>query len=130
MAFVHGSDSGIVVDGTTISAYVDSVSHNRSVDTAETSAFTNNDKTFIAGLEDGSFDLSGHWDTAADTALDGCFDSASVSLIYGPAGVTSGLVKYTATCFVTSYQIVSNVGDRTNWTGSFQRSGDLTKGTF
>lgn len=130
MAFVHGSNSHIAVDGTTISTYVDSVTHNRTVDTAETSAFTNDDKTFIAGLMDGTFALSGHWDSASDATLHGTFDGATVAIVYGPAGSTTGLVRYTANALVTDYSITSGVGDRVNWSATFQRTGALTRDTF
>ena len=130
MAFVHGSNSDIVVDTTNISQYVDSVTHDRSVDTAETSAFGNDDKTFIAGLEDGSFSISGHWDTTEDAALDGTFDGALVSLTYGPGGSAGGAIAYTCSALITSYSITSSVSDRVNWTASLQRSGALTRGTY
>ena len=118
------------MDGSVLSTYVDSVTHNRMVETAETTAFSNNDKAFIAGLMDGSFDLSGHWDATADAALHGTFDGATISLIYGPAGSTTGLVRYTATCLVTGYNITSPVADRVNWSATFQRTGALTRDTF
>lgn len=130
MAFVHGKDSDLVVDSTNISQYTDSVSVDRSVDTAETSAFGDDDKTFIAGLEDGSFSLSGHWDTTGDAALDGTFDGALVSMTYGPAGSGSGAIAYTCTALVTNYNITSGVADRVNWSASFQRSGALTRGSY
>lgn len=130
MAFVHGSNSDIVVDTTNLSQYVDSVTHDRSVDTAETSTFGNDDKTFIAGLEDGTFSLSGHWDTTGDGALDGTFDGALVALTYGPAGSAGGAIAYTCSALVTNYSITSSVADRVNWTASFQRSGALTRGTY
>lgn len=130
MAFVHGSNSDIVVDTTNLSQYVDSVSHDRSVDTAETSTFGLDDKTFIAGLEDGSFSLSGHWDTTGDAAVDGCFDGALVALTYGPAGSGSGAIAYTCNALITNYSITSSVSDRVNWTVSLQRSGALTRGTY
>lgn len=130
MAFVHGSNSAISVDGTALTAYVDSVTHDRTMETAETTAFSNDDKTFIAGLYDGSFSLTGHWDSTADSTLHGTFDGATISIIYGPAGSTTGLVRYTATCLVTSYNITSQVGDRVNWSASFQRTGALTRDVY
>lgn len=113
-----------------MSSYVDSVSHDRMQETAETTAFGNDDKTFIAGLMDGSFSLSGHWDSTEDAALAGTFDGATVSIIYGPAGNGSGAVRYTASCLVTNYNISSPVGDKVSWSASFQRSGALTRDTF
>lgn len=130
MAFVHGSNSDINVDGTNISQYTDSVTHDRSVDTAETSAFGNDDKTFIAGLEDGSFSLNGHWDSTADAALDGTFDGATVAILYGPAGSAGGAIQYSCNALVTNYSIVSGVADRVNWSVSLQRTGALTRGTY
>jgi len=130
MAFVHGSNSDINVDSTNISQYTDSVTHDRSVDTAETSAFGDDDKTFIAGLEDGSFSLGGHWDTTADAALDGLFDGATVTILYGPAGSGSGAIKYSCSALVTNYSITSGVADRVNWSVSLQRTGALTRGTY
>jgi hypothetical protein len=130
VAFVHGSNSHITVDAVDISTYTDGVTHDRSVDTAETSAFGDDDKTFIAGLEDGSFSINGHWDATADAALDALFDGAVVAVIYGPAGTTSTFVRYTCNALVTNYSITSGVGDRVNWSVSLQRTGALTRDTF
>ena len=130
MAFVHGKNSYISVDATDISSYTDGVTHDRSVDTAETSAFGDDDKTFIAGLEDGSFSLNGHWDAALATAADGAFDGAVVAIIYGPAGSGSGLTRYTCNALITNYSETSSVSDRVNWSVSLQRTGALTKDTF
>lgn len=130
MAFSHGSNSDISVDAANISVYTDGVTHDRSVDTAETSAFGNDDKTFIAGLEDGSFSINGHWDPTADATLDGVFDGAVVAIIYGPAGSASSAVKYTCNALVTNYSITSSVSDRVNWSVSLQRTGALTRGTY
>jgi hypothetical protein len=128
--FVHGSNSDIAVDGTNISDKVDSVSHDRTVDTAETSAFGDDDKTFIAGLEDGSFSLAGHWDTTGDGVIDACFDGAVVALIYGPAGSAGGAIKYSCNALITNYSITSSVSDRVNWSVSLQRTAGLTRGTY
>lgn len=128
--FVHGSNSDIVVDTSNISDKVDSVTHDRSVDTAETSAFGNDDKTFLAGLEDGGFSLAGHWDTTGDGVIDGCFDGALVNLTYGPGGSAGGAIKYTCAALITNYSTSSSVADRVNWSVSLQRSGALTRGTY
>jgi hypothetical protein len=130
MAFVHGKDSFISVDASDISSYTDGVTHDRSVDTAETSAFGDDDKTFIAGLEDGSFSLNGHWDATAAAALAACFDGGVVAMVYGPAGNTGGNVEYTCNALITNYSETSGVADRVNWSASFQRTGALTKDTF
>jgi hypothetical protein len=130
MAFVHGKNSYISVDGSNLSAYTDNVQRGHSLDTAEVTAFGDDDKEFIAGLMDGSLSLSGHFDATADSALHGCFDGAVVSVIYGPAGNGSGAVRYTANFLITDYSVTSGVGDRVNWSVSLQRSGAYTRDTF
>ncbi len=130
MATPHGSDSFLSVDGLDISGYVDSTSVVRNQDTSQTTAFGDDDHTFIAGLKHGTFSLGGHWDPAANTNQVGCFDGAVVELIYGPEGDTASQVSYTASCFITDYSVDSSVTDKVSWSASFQRSGPLTDGTF
>lgn len=130
MAFVHGSNSYISVDGTDISSYTDSVDRSHTVDTAEVTAFGDADKEFIAGLKDGTFSLSGHWDATADATVAGCFDGAVVAVVFGPAGNTASNVRYSANCLITDYSISSGVGDRVTWSVSLQRTGALTRDTF
>lgn len=130
MATPHGSNSAISVDGTDISVYTDSVTNGRTQETSDVTAFSHDDRVFIAGLKSGTFSLSGHWDTTADTTITGCFDGSTVAIIYGPAGTTAGNVKYTANCLITDYSVDSPVGDKVSWSASFQRSGALTDGTY
>lgn len=130
MGFAHGKTSHISVDGSDISQYVDSVDHGRTQETAEVTAFGDSDKAFIAGLMDGTFGLSGHWDPTADAALAGCFDGGTVEVIYGPAGNGSGAVRYTAQCIITEYSQSNPVGDKVSWSASLQRTGALVRDTF
>ena len=130
MAFTHGSNADVSVDGTNISAYVDSISFSRSVDTAEVTAFGNDDKAFIAGLEDGSFSISGPYDPTLDGVMAGCFDAATVTVFFGPSGSGSGAIKYSASAFITDYTPDMGVSNRVQWSASFQKSGDLTYGTY
>ena len=130
MSFAHGSNSSITVDGTDLSTYTDSVSQVGAVATADVTAFGNDDAAFIAGLKSGSWSLAGHFDPTADAALYAMFDGAVVAIIYGPAGTTAGLPKYTANAFVTDYTIGDPVRDKVSWNASFTRDGALTRGTF
>ena len=130
MAFRHGSNSFISVDGSDVSTFTDSATAAHTQDTAEVTAFGDDDKEFIAGLRDGNFSLSGHWDVTADAALIGTFDGGTVVIIYGPEGNAGGSVEYTATCIVTSYSQSSPVGDKVSWSADFQRTGALARSTF
>ena len=120
MAFVHGSNSTLSIDGTAVSAYTDNFSISRDVDTAEVTAFGNDDKAFIAGLEGATMSASGHWDATADAALHGTFDSAVVAWSYSP---DAGTTTYSGNAFTTNYTCTSGVGDKVSWTWSGVVSG-------
>jgi hypothetical protein len=130
VAFEHGSNSFISVDGTTLSSYVDSVSFDRTGETAEVTAFGNDDKAYIAGLFDGAIQISGHWDATQDAAVAGCFDGSTVTVIYGPDGSTAGEVRYSFAAIITNYSPSSSVGDKVSWSASLQKTGTLTRNTF
>lgn len=124
MAFVHGSNSTMVVDGTTVSSYVDNVSFSRDVDLAEVTAFGNDDKAYIAGLEGATLSITGHWDATADAALHGTFDAASFAWSYSP---DAGTTTYSGNAFVTNYTQNSPVGDRVNWSLSATITGAVSR---
>jgi len=129
MAFQHGKNSYLSVDGTVISSYTDSCSLDRSIDTSETTAFGDDDRTYIAGLRSSTFTASGHWDATGDGVLIGADDGATVAFVYGPEGNDSGDVQYSGNAILTSYNQQSGVGDKVAWSASFQITGSVTRGT-
>ena len=136
MAFVHGKDSYIALDATgggaltNYSAYVDSVEGlPGEQEFADVTALGDEGHKNIPGLENGSFSLSGHWDAVLDAVL-GPKRTVTTTFEYGPAGNTSGLVKYTGECWITSYTVSSPVGDKVSWSASLQIDGQVTRSTF
>ena len=130
MAFVHGKGTAFSVDGNDISSYTDSVSLDKSIDTAETTAFGDDDRTYIAGLRGQTFSASGHWDSTFDGYAAGMDDGAVVAWEYGPEGGTTGDVKYSGNALIASYNQSSGVGDKASWSASFQVTGSVTRGTY
>lgn len=120
MAAVHGSNSTFSVDGTAITAYTDNVSFSRDVDLADITAFGNDDKAYIAGLEGATINASGHWDATADAVHNGLFDGASVAWAYSP---DAGTTTYSGNAFVTNHTQGSPVGDRVSWSVSLTVTG-------
>lgn len=126
MANVHGKATVFQIDdsgGTLrdISAYVDSVSMPRSADTAETTAFGDDDKTFIAGLRSGTISASGPWDSTLDGYIAPTLgQSATLSFSYEPG---NGNVTYTGECILTSYDPPADVGDAVRWSATWQITG-------
>lgn len=124
MAFVHGKDQTLVVDGGTVTDYTDNVSLTNGVDLAEVTAFGDSDREFIAGLKTHGFTASGHFDATADSTFDGLFDGALVAFSYSP---DAGTTTYSGSAFVTDYQVSGGVGDKVSWSLTLQPSGAVTR---
>lgn len=130
MAAVHGSNSYVSIDGDNVTGYLDTASVQKMVETAEVTAFGDDDKEFIAGLKDSTLNIGGHWDATQDGFLADWDDGAVVACIVGPAGNTAGFVEYTFNALLTSYNVDMPVGGRVSWSASLQRTGATTVGTF
>lgn len=138
MAFVHGKSSIFKIDNagggtlTDISAYVDSVEGLPGErELADVTALGDGGHKNIPGLVNGSFTVGGSWDATLD-AIMGVLDvaTATASFEYGPAGGTTGLVKYSGECWVSSYTVSSPVADKVSWTANITVDGTVTRGTF
>ena len=141
MAFVHGKNAYIQLDNsagslTNITSISNEVSWSRSIDTAETSVFGANAKTYITGQNDATISLSGLFDASVSTTIEGTIDAliagtlASATLEFGPEGNGSGKKKYTQEVLVTSYEIGAPVGDVVSLSVEFQRTGATTVSTY
>jgi hypothetical protein len=138
VAFVHGKSAVFKLDnssGTLVdySTYLDNVGFPRSVDTAETTTFgvAGSAKTYIVGLSDATVSLSGLFDSAADATLAGVLgQAATISFEYGPAGSTTGLIKYSGEAIMKSYQVTAAVGDSVKASVELQVTGAVTRGTW
>lgn len=135
MAFVHGKDSVFKLDNsggslTDISAYINSVDFPETADVAETSVLGASSKSYIVGLKDSTIAIAGLWDSTVDGILGAVVgQSATLSFEYSPEGTTSGNIKYTGECILTSYSQSSPVGDVVGFSADLQVSGDVTRGT-
>lgn len=115
MAFKHGKATRVLFNASDLSAYFRDASASRSVETAETTAFGQDAKTYIVGLEDGTISASGMFDGAQGavddvlrTALGG--DGNDVISVF-PEGLSVGKVALSAAVKRTSYEVSSPVGD-------------------
>lgn len=139
--FYHGKNASFLLDNaggtlTDISNTVTEVSLPQSVETGETTAFQQNDKTYVAGLGDATISVSGIFDATVNTHITGVIAAlkagtvATSSFQYGPAGSVGGRPKFTGECIITSYEIGSPVGDVISYSLEAQVSGSVTVGTF
>ena len=132
--FVHGKSTFFSIDGADTSVHdisdtLTSVDFPETIDTAETTAFGATSKSYIVGLRDATISVSGLWDATVDGYFIGT-EPATRSFVFGPAGNTSGYVKYSGECILTSYSISSPVSDVDTYSADFQVTGNVTRGTF
>ncbi len=132
--FAHGKSTDFAIDDTggssrNISDTLTDVSFPQTIDTAETTAFGSSNKSYIVGLKDTTISVSGIWDATVDGYISGT-EPASRSFIYGPAGSTSGNVKYTGEAIMTNYSVSNPVGDVVTFSMDLQVTGAVTRTTY
>jgi hypothetical protein len=151
--FVHGKNAVFKVGtaaaptvATDISTYLDTVSYPRTMDTAETTTFGANARSYIPSFPGNTFSISGKFDPGAAAidfilaALQGLPNA--VALEYGPAGSTTGNPKYTMVgnttgqgttnpgVFLTNYAISSPVNDVVSFTADFVGNLAVSRSTY
>lgn len=132
---VHGKDATFGTDAAAkagvvdLSAYVNEVSFDRNAETAETTTFGDDDKTYIPGLKDATLSVSGVWDATLDAHMDGILGVGALDWEYSPDGGTTTYSEGTShdaeggTVICTAYSPPSSVGDAVTWSAEFQISG-------
>jgi len=132
--FVHGKNTDFALDDTggtsrSLANTLTSVSFPQTIETAETTAFGSSNKSYIVGLKDTTISVSGLWDATIDGYLSGT-EPASRTFIYGPAGTTSGNVKYTGEAIMTGYTQDNPVADVVTYSVDLQVTGAVTRTTY
>lgn len=135
MPFIHGLQSVVLINAVNCSAFLNSVDQTITVDTAETTTFSNASKTYLAGHLDGTVSLGGYWDSAA-----GAIDPLISSLLgtSTPCVLSScqeGIATVGQRALVvqsndTSYQITAAVGDAVSISAELQVDGTGGSGAY
>ena len=114
-----------------ISDSLDDIGFPETSDAAESTTFGQGANTYVLGVTDATFSISGKWNADVDEhlgALPG--HETPVSFEYGPAGNGDGLPRYTGKAYVTSYEVSSPVGDVVSLSLDLQVTGPVTRDTF
>lgn len=128
--FVHGKDTGVLVDEFDLSAFFTTVDVSHAIDTAETTGFGSAAKSYVTGLRDGTLSLSGMWSADSDgsdeelAAILGAATTPVVTVKHGGAAI--GNRATLAKAHETSYAISSPVADIVTVTADFNASTDAT----
>lgn len=132
MAFRHGKNTALFYNGANLTSYFNEASVSQDVETAETTAFGNDAKTYITGLKDGTLSGSGMFDGAAgavDQTLSGVIGAAAADLVtLAPDGAVAGRRSYSMAARETSYEISSPVGDVVSISLEVQADGGVDRG--
>lgn len=137
MAFYHGKGLAFKIDNAAgtiqvLTAFVDSVDLDNSVDMGETTTAGAEDKTFVSGQAEHDISISGKWDDTASTGPDAILFGlvgleTSSSFEFGPAGSAAGKPKYLGECFLTGYKCAAPVGGVVTFTADFKITGAVTR---
>jgi hypothetical protein len=133
MAFRHGKSTNVLVSQYDLSAYLTEATPSLSIDTAETSTFGANAKTYVVGQNDGTISFSGLYD-GATTAIDAIFsdiidnDRTPVITINADGGLVAGNRAILAQAKQTSYEISAPVADVVSVKGEFQVTSGIRNG--
>lgn len=132
MSFRHGKDGRVLLSKYDVSQYLTEVSSSMAIDTAETSTFGTNAKTYITGQNDGTISFSGLWDGGIG-ALDDIFQEvitaeSAVVTIANDGGLVHGAKVVMGKVEQTSYETSMPVGDVVSLNGEFQVTGGIHYG--
>jgi hypothetical protein len=136
MARIVLTDVGVIINNIDLSDHVASVTINQNFDAVETTAFGDNGRTRVGGLEDSSISLDFHQDFAS-----GDVDATIAPLVggtasfnigpFGTAVAASGTApRYTGTCLITEWTPLNGtVGDLSTASVTWPVSGVVARGT-
>jgi hypothetical protein len=122
-----------------VSSWLNAVSFPRTMDTAETTAFGSNARSYLAGFPNISFSIGGMFDgtaSAIDPTLSGLIGATmAVAVRYAPTGGTPGQYDMVGNAsgtanpgvFLTSYSVSSPVNDVVSFTADFAGNLNVTR---
>ena len=135
MAFIHGKSAGVLYGAYDLSAFFNEASMSQSVETAETTTFGSGAKSYITGLKDGTFSLSGMFDGVAagiDEVISASVgDSVNVPITIIPQQDVTMVVSdvsFSGETLETSYEVSSPVGDVVSANMEGQITGGMDRG--
>jgi len=129
--FRHGKKTAVLLNGTDMSPFLNEATTTTEIETAETTTFSDDDKTYIVGLADGTVSTSGMFDSSAgasDAVLRGLIGQEDNTFTVYPEGNTAGRRAVLANGQLTSYEVSSPVADVVAISAEVQADGGLLHG--
>jgi hypothetical protein len=129
--FRHGKKTAVFLNATDMSPFLNEATTTQEIETTETTTFGVQDKTYIAGMSDGTISTSGLFDStagASNAVLSGALLLEDNTFTVLPEGVVAGRRSVLANGQVTSYEISSPVSDVVSISAEVQADGGLFHG--
>lgn len=128
MAFVHGKNTFISLDGDNLSTYVNTSELGRTSDSHDVTTYGKDSHVFSGGLLNGTASMQGIYDNTANTGPRAVIEpliGTVVELIRQPEGTGSGLPQDKVDVLVTGYTETNPVADMVTWQCQMQLSDDV-----
>jgi hypothetical protein len=128
MTFIHGKNTVVKVATKDLSPFTDSSELEIGADTHDTTTYGNNSHRKSGGLLDGSFKMSGTYDSTAVTGPRAALKpltGTTVAVIRQSEGTGSGKPQDAFNAVVSKYVETSPVADMVKWSCEFEIDGDV-----
>ncbi len=131
MAFVHGKDTYISLDGDDLSTYCNTSQLDQESDEHDVTCYGADDYAFSGGLLKGAFTMGGVYDDSAagPKAVIEPLLGTVVTLIRRPAGTGSGKPQESVSVLVKKYTETNPVAGMITWQCDMTKSGPITRTT-
>lgn len=128
MAFVHGKNTFISLNGSDLSAFTNASELNRSADIHDVTTYGKNSHVKLGGLGDGKASMSGIYDNGATGPRDIIepLVGTTVTLVRRPEGTGSGLPQDSVSVVVAGYVETAPVADMVTWSAELELSDEVT----
>lgn len=129
MAFIHGKDGFVSLNGVDLSAFANNIEWGKSADSHDVTTFGKASHVKQGGLFDGTVTLQGVYDDGiiSPEAIIEPLVRSVVPLVYRPEGTGSGKPQRTVNVLVQEYTETVPVADMVTWQLTMETSGDVTK---
>ncbi|MFC0628543.1 hypothetical protein [Kribbella deserti] len=128
MAFVHGKNTVITLDGDDLSAYVNTSELGRTADSHDVTTYGKNSHVYVGGLLDGKATMGGVYDNTAAVSPRAVIEpliGSTVPLVREPEGTGAGKPRDTVSVVVVGYVETAPVADMVTWSCEMQCSDDI-----
>lgn len=131
MAFVHGKDTVIILDGDDLSAYTNTSELDIEADEHDVTTYGKDDHVFAGGLLGGSASMGGIYDdtAAGPKAIIEPLIGTVVTLVRRAEGTGSGKPQESVSVLVKRYVETNPVADMITWSAELTKSDLITRTT-